>query len=57
MLYEVITGGDCYGPGKIFQMIGQPVLVKSSEASYNIEDAKNLWSKSEELTGVFYKNQ
>ncbi len=52
-----VKGGDCYGPGKIFQMIGQPVLVKSSEASYNIEDAKNLWSKSEELTGVFYKNQ
>ena len=35
-------------------MKGLPVLVKSNELSYNVDNAKKLWKLSEELTGVGY---
>ncbi len=47
-----VKGGEFYGPERIFQMLGYPVLVKSSENSHNIKDAEKLWDESEKLTGV-----
>jgi len=45
-----VKGAEYYGPHK--GMKGDPVRVESNEASHNKEDAKRLWSVSEELTGV-----
>jgi NAD(P)-dependent dehydrogenase (short-subunit alcohol dehydrogenase family) len=44
-----------YGPDGYRQSKGYPVLVSSSEASYNISDAEKLWEESERLTGIVYK--
>ncbi len=49
-----VKGGEYYGPGGIGEIAGYPVLVKSTPASYNTEDAKRLWEISEKLTGVHY---
>ncbi len=49
-----VKGGQYYGPSGGQEMTGPPVLVKSSAASHNLEDAKRLWQISEELTGVAY---
>jgi len=47
-----VKGGEFYGPSGFQQVFGYPVLVKSTAASYNVEDAKKLWEMSERLTGV-----
>ena len=47
-------GGQYYGPGGFMEQRGFPVLVQSSEASYNLDDAQRLWQVSEELTGGKY---
>jgi NAD(P)-dependent dehydrogenase (short-subunit alcohol dehydrogenase family) len=47
-----IKGGEYFGPGGFKEQRGYPILVQSSEASYNLKDAKRLWKVSEELTGV-----
>ncbi|MDA3816916.1 MAG: oxidoreductase [Prolixibacteraceae bacterium] len=49
-----VKGGEYYGPGGIGEIAGYPVLVKSTPASHNAEDAKKLWEVSEKLTGVTY---
>jgi len=49
-----VKGGEYYGPGGIGEIAGYPVLVNSTPASHNIEDAKKLWDVSEKLTGVTY---
>jgi short-subunit dehydrogenase len=36
------------------EAFGYPVLVKSTAASHNVDNAKRLWSVSEGLTGVSY---
>jgi hypothetical protein len=36
-------------------MRGYPEKQESSKASHNEEDAKKLWKRSEELTGVEFK--
>lgn len=50
-----VKGGEFYGPSGLLQLAGNPVLVKSRKTSYNPNDAKKLWSMSEELTGVKYE--
>jgi hypothetical protein len=45
-----VKGAEYYGPDG--GMRGHPVIMKSSEASYNEEDDKKLWEISEELTAV-----
>ena len=50
----MVTGGEYYGPGGFREIVGNPVLVKSNEASHNQEDARRLWEVSEELTGVSF---
>lgn len=52
-----VTGGQYFGPDGKREAKGWPVLVESSEASHNEEDAQKLWEISEELTGIqFLKN-
>lgn len=46
-------GGQYYGPHR--SMTGYPVVVKSNEASHNLEDAARLWEISEKLTGISYE--
>ncbi|MCF8381605.1 MAG: SDR family NAD(P)-dependent oxidoreductase [Bacteroidales bacterium] len=47
-----VKGGEYYGPDGKGERTGYPVLVESTPASHNIEDAKKLWEVSEKLTGV-----
>jgi NAD(P)-dependent dehydrogenase (short-subunit alcohol dehydrogenase family) len=49
-----VQGGDYYGPGGFMNMRGPPEKQTSNEASYDKDDAKRLWKRSEELTGVEY---
>jgi NAD(P)-dependent dehydrogenase (short-subunit alcohol dehydrogenase family) len=49
-----VNGGEYYGPRGFNEMGGYPVLVKSTEDSYNLESAKRLWEISEDLTGIKY---
>jgi len=49
-----VTGGQYYGPGGDNERGGYPVVVSSSEASYNHTDAEKLWEVSEDLTGIHY---
>ncbi len=49
-----VKGGQYYGPDGPREQRGDPVLVQSSQASHNEDDAKRLWQISEELTGVEY---
>ena len=45
-----VKGGQYYGPHK--GMKGFPVVVKSTVASHNRQDAQKLWMLSEKLTGI-----
>lgn len=49
-----VKGGEYYGPRGFNEMGGLPVRVESTSASHDLEDAKKLWSVSEQLTGVTY---
>lgn len=50
-----IEGGQYVGPGGFRNMRGAPEVQRSSERSYDREDAAQLWDVSEELTGVRYE--
>ncbi|WP_122088506.1 oxidoreductase [Halalkalicoccus subterraneus] len=50
-----IEGGEYVGPGGFRNMRGAPEIQRSSELSYDHEDARRLWNVSEELTGVAYQ--
>ena len=50
-----VCGGHYYGPDGRFGMSGYPVLVRSSRASYSLDDAEKLWRESERLTGITYQ--
>jgi NAD(P)-dependent dehydrogenase (short-subunit alcohol dehydrogenase family) len=47
-------GGDYYGPGGFAEQRGHPRLVGMSDAAANADDARWLWERSVELTGVGY---
>ena len=49
-----VQGGDYFGPGRIFEMIGPPRRERSTPAARNTTVARRLWEVSEELTGVSY---
>lgn len=49
-----VEGAQFYGPNGLNEAFGYPVLVKSTPASHNLDDAKKLWEVSEKLTGVQY---
>jgi NAD(P)-dependent dehydrogenase (short-subunit alcohol dehydrogenase family) len=44
--------GEYYGPRGLFEMIGAPVVVRSTKASYDREAQRRLWEESEKLTSV-----
>jgi len=46
--------GDYFGPSRMMELRGNPILVKSNKLSHDAEKAKKLWDLSEELTGVKY---
>ena len=48
------TGGAYYGPDGLFQLTGNPVLVRSSGRSHNAEVQRKLWAESEKLTQISY---
>jgi len=47
-------GGDYFGPGGFMEQRGYPVKVESNKDSHSAEDARRLWSVSEQLTGITY---
>ena len=47
-------GGDYYGPGALAEQRGHPRLVGMSDAAASADDARWLWERSAELTGVGY---
>ncbi|MCW4041245.1 MAG: oxidoreductase [Candidatus Bathyarchaeota archaeon] len=49
-----VKGCDYYGPGGFLKMRGYPVIMRSNNASYNEDDAQELWTISEQLTKVRY---
>ena len=49
-------GNDYYGPSGLGEMSGPPVLVKANDSAKDPAVAAELWTKSEELTGVQYLN-
>lgn len=49
-----VKGGEYYGPDGFNEVFGYPVLVKSTQASHNLNDAKKLWEISEKLTKIKY---
>ncbi|MFW6287741.1 MAG: oxidoreductase [bacterium] len=48
-------GGEYYGPSGLFEIKGSPVVIESSSASHDPEDAERLWDISEKLTGINFK--
>ena len=56
MLYAATSpdaeGGDFIGPDGLFEMRGYPEKQRSSQESYDMTDAEELWELSEELTEV-----
>ena len=50
---EVATG-EFIGPSKLFNLNGPPAEVKLPRRARNEADARALWERSEELTGVRY---
>jgi hypothetical protein len=49
-------GGDYFGPGGFAEQRGHPVLVGMSPAAADADDARWLWERSVELTGVDYED-
>ena len=57
MLYAATTdvdGGAYVEPGGLMNMRGYPVVGRSNDASYDRDDARQLWEYSGEATGVEY---
>ncbi|SEP23997.1 NAD(P)-dependent dehydrogenase, short-chain alcohol dehydrogenase family [Halogranum amylolyticum] len=49
-----VRGGDYVGPDGLAEMRGYPTKVTSSDRSYDMQLADELWAVSEELTDVSY---
>ncbi|GFM20721.1 MULTISPECIES: SDR family NAD(P)-dependent oxidoreductase [Mycobacteriaceae] len=47
-------GGQYYGPDGVGQQRGNPVVVASSDQSYDLDLQRRLWTVSEELTKVVF---
>ena len=47
-------GGQYYGPSGIAEFKGNPVVVASSDQSYDLDLQRRLWAVSEELTKVVF---
>lgn len=51
----MVQGGQYYGPDRMGEMKGDPVIVQSTKESHNLNDARKLWEVSEKLTGVHFE--
>ncbi len=51
---EKANTGDYFGPKGMMEMRGYPVVVASNEMANNKENAKKLWTLSEDFTGIKY---
>ncbi|MBA2176597.1 SDR family NAD(P)-dependent oxidoreductase [Halobacillus locisalis] len=49
---QTVIGGEYFGPSGFQEFKGDPIVVLPITAAYDVMDAKTLWKKSEELTGV-----
>ncbi len=49
-----VRGGDYYGPGGFLEIAGYPAIAKLNPKTKNAEQAKRLWTISQEMTGVSY---
>ena len=49
-----LKGGEYIGPLGLGKMRGYPGITRSSEASYDLASAQQLWRASEELTGTYF---
>lgn len=50
-----VKPAEYYGPDGFNEMKGDPVVVQSTKASHDEEDARKLWEVSEKLTGLQYE--
>jgi NAD(P)-dependent dehydrogenase (short-subunit alcohol dehydrogenase family) len=50
-----VHGGEYFGPGGFMEMRGAPKRVDMTKAARNDDDARRLWTVSEELTGIRYE--
>ncbi len=50
-----LPGGSFVGPNGFMSLRGHPHLVTAIGRAYDEDDARRLWSMSEELTGVHYE--
>ncbi len=51
---KTLGGGEYIGPVGMNHLRGPPVVSKSNDESYDVDVAKKLWARSEELTGVHF---
>jgi NAD(P)-dependent dehydrogenase (short-subunit alcohol dehydrogenase family) len=49
-----VRGGDYYGPGRWFEMVGPPEPARASARSKDDIVAQQLWEASERLTGISF---
>ncbi|MCP1133627.1 oxidoreductase [Paenibacillus polysaccharolyticus] len=49
---EEAKAGDFFGPSKLMNMRGYPVAHSSNKLSYDEGIARELWQRSEEMTGI-----
>ncbi len=52
--HPTAAGGQYYGPGGVGEFGGYPVLVESSRRSHDSNLQQQLWTASQDLTGVTY---
>lgn len=52
--HPTAVGGQYYGPGGVGEFGGYPVLVESSRRSHDSTLQQQLWTASQDLTGVTY---
>jgi NAD(P)-dependent dehydrogenase (short-subunit alcohol dehydrogenase family) len=48
------SSGDYFGPERFFELHGHPIKVKSTALSHDAGAARELWRKSEEMTGIIH---
>ena len=51
---EGAKSGDFFGPSGFMEAKGFPKVVSSNTMSHNLENAKKLWTRSEQLTKIKY---
>jgi NAD(P)-dependent dehydrogenase (short-subunit alcohol dehydrogenase family) len=49
-----VLGGQFFGPDRLLETRGYPVVVSSTRASHDTDAQRRLWRVSEELTGVTF---